>query len=177
MGITTFFSAFPRGACSPAGTPCVRMQTLFLCVSSKARGIPSTPPLPWPFLPAIRRLPPCTTRGIGVKGLDMVRWPAPPPGDLSPLFLLCLRVGGDLSPDLSCKQVRDLPIFRWAERRSAHPLLRALSPLSCGTRDGAPAAGLQLPLATPGGSWRPAQGAEEAGAGPWPPLPLPRWRS
>ena len=27
-------------------------------------------------------------------------------------------------------------------------------------------------LAPPGGSWRPAQGAEEAGVGPWPPLPL-----
>ena len=52
------------------------------------RSILSTPPLPGPSPPAIRRLPPCTTRGIGVKGLDMVRWPAPPPGDLS------LGVGG-----------------------------------------------------------------------------------
>ena len=50
-------------------------------------------------------------------------------------------------------------------------------PSPAGTRDGAPATGLQLPLAAPEGSWRPAQGAEETGVGPWSPLPLPRWRS
>ena len=37
------------------------------------------PHSPGPPPPAIRRLPPYTTNGIGAKGLDMVRRPAQPP--------------------------------------------------------------------------------------------------
>ena len=32
--------------------------------------------------------------GFGVEGLDMVRWPAPPPGDPPPPFLLCRAAQG-----------------------------------------------------------------------------------
>eukprot|EP00967_Tisochrysis_lutea_P011804 scaffold13276_cov35-Tisochrysis_lutea.AAC.1 len=85
------------------------------------------PRSPGPSPPAIsiRRLPqcPCTTRlrGCGVKGLDMVqcRWPAPPFGDLfPPSSSYAYWAGGGLSPELSCKQARDLPtsyFSRWEE--------------------------------------------------------------
>eukprot|EP00967_Tisochrysis_lutea_P093903 scaffold136168_cov32-Tisochrysis_lutea.AAC.3 len=44
-----------------------------------SRSTLSTSLLPRPSTPAIRRISPYTTRGIGVKGLDMVQcFPAPP---------------------------------------------------------------------------------------------------
>mmetsp|Transcript_3617 Transcript_3617/g.5424 ORF Transcript_3617/g.5424 Transcript_3617/m.5424 type:complete len:127 (-) Transcript_3617:48-428(-) len=96
----------------------------------------------------------------------MVRWPAPPPGDHSPPSSCVSEWAAASAPTYPVNRCGTYLFFGERSSRSAHPLLRALSPLSCGTRDGAPAAGLQLPLATPGGSWRPAQGAEEAGAEP-----------
>eukprot|EP00967_Tisochrysis_lutea_P032116 scaffold37920_cov31-Tisochrysis_lutea.AAC.2 len=63
----------------------------------------STPPRPQLFPPAIRRLPPCTTRRIGVKALDMVRWPAPLPNVLVRVFTPAPTRQAGLNPDLSCK--------------------------------------------------------------------------
>ena len=73
--------------------------------------------------------------------------PRPPPvtGDPFPLSSYVYRACGGLSPDLSCKQSRDLPILRWAELsrsltltptraspRSLSPLLRHRRWRACG---------------------------------------------
>ena len=80
----------------------MRPWTHYFSTQAKPAAHAPTPLAPGRFPPAIRRLPAYTTRGIGVKGLDMVRWPAPPPGEPPPSSFLLprLRVGGGLGPDL-----------------------------------------------------------------------------
>ena len=104
-----------------------------------------------------------------MKGLWMVRWHAPPPGDHSPPSSYAHRAGGGLSPNLSCKQkqVRDLHIFRWAELslrpppspRSLSPLLRHARWRACGR----PAVAHWRPLEAHGGQLR---GQRRLGLGP-----------
>ena len=75
-----------------------------------------------------------------------------------PMMPLC--AGMPMRGEVNRCGTYDLPIFRWAEL--SLPLLRAPSPLSCGTRDGVPAAGLQLPAGDP---WRLLEASSEGRGG------------
>ena len=112
-----------------------------------------------------------------MKGLDMVRWHAPPPGDHSPPSSCVSEWAAISVPTYPVNRCGTYLFF--GGRSSAPPTpFSALSLPSPAARAMARLRqACSCPLATPGGSWRPAQGAKEAEAGPRPPLPLPRWRS
>ena len=102
-----------------------------------------------------------------MKGLDMVRWHAPPPGDHSPPSSCVSEwaaISVPTSPETGAR-LRDLPIFRWAELRPP-PSPRSLSPLLRHARwraCGRPAAALWRSLEAPGGQLR---GQRRLGLGP-----------